>query len=288
MLKSIPKIKILAFLLSSFLAYHIFLYIKFELKYNSSSPFFPRPLETYIQPLTLLFFLAGILQLFVSNFRKTSILKIYLQYYIITSLILLPFNIYWHFFSPDKPIEMTSMFFIILSYAFFVLKAYVLYILQKESRPLLDKQDKGETVFRPVNKWNRLLHHLFDTVFYSLAIYSTSSTYRYLLYNTDFFDHPMLASLIRASNTATGAYIMLSFFALFYYLVLEVVFNITIGKTILGNMIVNDEGARPSIAQRFGRTFCRIIPFNALSFLFSQRGWHDSITNTYVVKAEKH
>ncbi|MDQ8003872.1 MAG: RDD family protein [Pedobacter sp.] len=182
---------------------------------------------------------------------------------------------------------MINPFFIVLNYVLFAFKGYVLYILQKDATPLLDQQDNGDVVFRPVNRWNRLFHHLFDVAFYFSAIYSTSSTYRYLLFNTNFLDIPFLASLIRASNTLTGASIIVSFFTLFYYLVLEVVFNITIGKTILGNIIVNDEGARPSIAQRFGRTFCRLIPFNALSFLFNQRGWHDSITNTYVVKAEK-
>jgi uncharacterized RDD family membrane protein YckC len=72
-------------------------------------------------------------------------------------------------------------------------------------------------------------------------------------------------------------------FLIFYYLVLEGVFNTTAGKCATSTTIVNELGTRPSFAQILGRTFCRLIPFEPFSFLRAgARGWHDSITNTYV------
>ena len=287
MLKSTSRIKVLAYLLSVTFAYILFSNIYFQLKYNSNFPFFGRPLEFYIENLSTILFLIGLAQLFVSRFRKSFVLKIYLQYYIITVLLLLPFKIYWTYFSPNKNTEITTIFFTIVSYVIIALKAYALYILEKQSSPLLEIEDDGNIVFRPVNKWNRIFHYLLDISVYLLAIYSISSTYRYILFNTNFADNLFFGPLISASNTRFGAFIIASLFAIFYYLVLEVFFNTTIGKTLLGNIIVNHQGIRPSLAQRLGRTICRLIPFNALSFVFARRGWHDSITNTYVVKGSE-
>lgn len=42
-------------------------------------------------------------------------------------------------------------------------------------------------------------------------------------------------------------------------------------------------GEKPSFSVIFKRTLCRLIPFDGFSFLGS-RGWHDSISDTYVVE----
>ena len=73
---------------------------------------------------------------------------------------------------------------------------------------------------------------------------------------------------------------------LYFYLILEGIFKTTPGKCITATVIVNEEGDSPSFGQVIGRTFARMIPFDALSFLGSgARGWHDSMSGTYVVKA---
>ena len=61
-------------------------------------------------------------------------------------------------------------------------------------------------------------------------------------------------------------------------------FNTTPGKCATNTVIVNEAGNRPNFGQILGRTFARLIPFDALSF-FSARGWHDSLSGTYVVSA---
>lgn len=75
------------------------------------------------------------------------------------------------------------------------------------------------------------------------------------------------------------------FFAMLYYLVFESLFGRTLGKIITGCVVVNENGLKPSFTVVFVRTLCRLIPFEALSFLTeSEKFWHDSISKTYVVE----
>ena len=74
-------------------------------------------------------------------------------------------------------------------------------------------------------------------------------------------------------------------FAMFYYLVLEGLFGRSFGKFITGSVVVTENGVKPSFSLICVRTLCRLIPFDALSFLGkSGRIWHDSLSNTYVVE----
>jgi uncharacterized RDD family membrane protein YckC len=75
-------------------------------------------------------------------------------------------------------------------------------------------------------------------------------------------------------------------FLLLYYSILEGIFNTTAGKCVTGTTIVNETGERPGFGTILLRTFCRLIPFEPFSFFGADaRGWHDTITNTYVVKS---
>ena len=72
-----------------------------------------------------------------------------------------------------------------------------------------------------------------------------------------------------------------------YYSVLEHKTSRTVGKFITKIMVVMEDGSRPDSGTTLRRTLCRIIPFEAFSFLGSySRGWHDSIPDTYVVRKE--
>jgi uncharacterized RDD family membrane protein YckC len=74
-------------------------------------------------------------------------------------------------------------------------------------------------------------------------------------------------------------------FAMFYYLLFEGLFGRSIAKFITGSIVVNENGKKPSFGFICIRTLCRLIPFDALSFL-SKSGdiWHDSLSKTYVVE----
>lgn len=73
--------------------------------------------------------------------------------------------------------------------------------------------------------------------------------------------------------------------SLAYYLIFEATTSRTLGKLITGTKVVNQDGGTPKFGQIVGRTFCRLIPFEAFSFLgTTARGWHDTIPKTFVVK----
>ena len=72
-----------------------------------------------------------------------------------------------------------------------------------------------------------------------------------------------------------------------YYIVMEGMFGLTIGKLITGTRVVDEQGGPPTWRQAVLRSLARLIPFEAFSVLFSDdgvaRGWHDSLPRTRVV-----
>ncbi len=73
-----------------------------------------------------------------------------------------------------------------------------------------------------------------------------------------------------------------------YYMAFEGLFSRTIGKFVTGTIVVDESGFPPSFGQLLGRTLARFIPFEPFSFLGSRtRGWHDSLSGTYVVRCRK-
>lgn len=83
-------------------------------------------------------------------------------------------------------------------------------------------------------------------------------------------------------NFATlGAILMI----LLYYIICEGLFGRTLGKLITGTKVVDSFGHKPGWGKILGRTFARLIPFEALSFFSSDaRGWHDSLSGTFVTR----
>lgn len=70
---------------------------------------------------------------------------------------------------------------------------------------------------------------------------------------------------------------------LVYYTFLEGIAGISIGKLITGTKVVTHYGEKPGFGQALGRSFARLIPFEALSGLLGEQFWHDSLTETVVV-----
>ena len=70
---------------------------------------------------------------------------------------------------------------------------------------------------------------------------------------------------------------------LFYYISELLLKGRTVGKYITGTKVVTIFGEIPNSSQVLKRTLSRLIPFDALSF-FGENGWHDSWSDTRVVK----
>ena len=79
-------------------------------------------------------------------------------------------------------------------------------------------------------------------------------------------------------------YTFVTCIALVYYNFFEIFFARTVGKFITQTIVVDENGEKPNHERILVRTLCRLIPLEILSFLgMPCRGWHDSISKTYVV-----
>ena len=94
--------------------------------------------------------------------------------------------------------------------------------------------------------------------------------------------------------TANPTDVSLEFVAIFlnlglifcYYAVMESVFQQTVGKMVTGAVVVDEYGQKITFGTAALRTIIRVVPFDALSFLFSVRGWHDRWARTYVMNKQ--
>jgi uncharacterized RDD family membrane protein YckC len=60
----------------------------------------------------------------------------------------------------------------------------------------------------------------------------------------------------------------------------------TVGKYITRTRIVKPDGSKPEPINILGRSLCRLIPFDAFSYLGGEPGWHDRIPKIYVIEDE--
>ena len=75
--------------------------------------------------------------------------------------------------------------------------------------------------------------------------------------------------------------ILVSFAA--YFIILELLFQKTLGKFITKTKVVKMDGQKPNQSDVIVRTVCRFIPFDQVSFLFMKNGFHDVLSKTKVV-----
>jgi len=141
-------------------------------------------------------------------------------------------------------------------------------LLQKIRVPHLTIESNTEDRiqhFQPVGKVQRLINLVLDIV---VIVFTASS---HLIVVSDFF---LSDTLIAIANIAMIPV---------YYFVMETILKTTVGKVTTNSIIVDEKGEKAPFGRVLLRAFCRFIPFDAVSFLFSNRGWHDKLSGTYVV-----
>lgn len=73
--------------------------------------------------------------------------------------------------------------------------------------------------------------------------------------------------------------------SLVYYGAMELTFQRTVGKFVTRTLVTTHNDEIPSPTRLMLRTFCRLIPLELISLVFSSRclAWHDAISGTKVV-----
>tara|TARA_R110002012_G_scaffold321930_1_gene552440 strand:- start:23529 stop:23885 length:357 start_codon:yes stop_codon:yes gene_type:complete len=70
-----------------------------------------------------------------------------------------------------------------------------------------------------------------------------------------------------------------------YYCIFEGMSGQTLGKLVTKTKVVGKNGEKPPLTKIFFRSFLRLIPFDALSYLFgSEQGIHDTYSRTQLTK----
>ncbi|MBJ6367518.1 RDD family protein [Snuella sedimenti] len=117
-----------------------------------------------------------------------------------------------------------------------------------------------------------------------------SSGIRFLNFLIDFIIWLIIATILTMPLGANnGSQMLLGYVIMFlvfigYYGIMEVKFQKTVGKFITKTKVVKLNGEKPEKGDIITRTFCRLIPFDRLSFLFVKNGFHDSLSKTKVIK----
>lgn len=224
--------------------------------------------------------ITGIILFINSQYKSSGLLRFYMGIVVFSY----PFNIgtflYYitreqEFLTSRVTIEPMQYVWLSIGFIFTIACAVGLWLLNKTRVARLTYiYPGGEQMveFTPASRGKRFLNRLIDGIVYGFVMIS-------------FLQNGLFGEGLLDESFITLTLFELPFLIL-YYLFFESIFQSTPGKALTNTIVVNDSGQRPRFIQTLGRTFGRLIPFDALSFFGNDaRGWHDSLPGTYVVEA---
>ncbi|MFV8268726.1 RDD family protein [Flavobacterium sp. GT2N3] len=130
------------------------------------------------------------------------------------------------------------------------------------------------------SKSQRLLNFLIDVLIIYIIEISLGTT---LILIAEITSFPSLSASIESMGIIEQILIGI-IILIIYYSLTEIYFSRTFAKYFTKTMVVMYDGSKPDNKTIFMRTFCRLIPIDPLSYFGNNpRGWHDSISNTFVV-----
>lgn len=98
----------------------------------------------------------------------------------------------------------------------------------------------------------------------------------------------VLYDLVVETEGRLADYVFGAIILIIYYIIIETLTGRSVGKFITKTKVVLYDGSKPKFSDILVRTLCRVIPFEAFSFLGTEgKGWHDSISKTHVVDIAK-
>lgn len=133
-------------------------------------------------------------------------------------------------------------------------------------------------------KWQRFGNYFIDSLVYYFIIFMTGVIAGV---SAELGSDEML---IWISNMTPFTEIAYNWFIMvLYYIFMESLTQHSVGKYITGTIVMCDDGSKPDAGIIGVRTLCRLIPFEQFSFFGTLgRGWHDSLSKTYVVDKKKY
>lgn len=230
----------------------------------------------------------GSLQFIKTKGRETRFIGFVFSVIFFNAIIVLLQSTFYKFFI-TKWQDATSLqiFSIIIGYLALMGVLYVSYRVLKliKSEKEIDVIiTENKTIVTDTGKWQRFFHWIVDLTVMSLVVIPVIISLGYWLADSGILEgNETLQKFFRGR---WSLYTIIFVFILIYYPISEILFGSSPGKFLTESRVVNSKAESPSSSTIFLRTLCRNIPFDALSF-FSKRGWHDSLSETYVVKEKR-
>ena len=136
----------------------------------------------------------------------------------------------------------------------------------------IEKQKEFDS--KEVGSLTRFIHFIIDTILFVILTMIFAFILGLFINSTD---QGLMSILV---------YLMLAAGFFGYYVFMETKYQKTIGKFITKTKVVNKNGTKPEVGDIVRRTFCRLIPFDRISFLFTSNGFHDRLSDTTIIKDE--
>lgn len=140
------------------------------------------------------------------------------------------------------------------------------------------------------SKGNRFANYIVDFIIVLLIFYAIflGPIFIYYAVADDTAAMDSFIYDIENTNPLLDRLITAIVFALIYFAIESLTKGRSVGKFITKTKVVLEDGSKPSSSDYLKRSFSRMIPFEPFSFLGGEgRGWHDTISKTYVVDIDK-
>lgn len=136
------------------------------------------------------------------------------------------------------------------------------------------------------SKGTRFANSILDGIFLQIIYYAVFFIFGffYVFINGENIDSEAIENDSAINFSFILVYILLHFG---YFVLMEYYLGKTLGKYITGTSVISIDGNPPTMKQIVGRTFSRLVPFEALSFL-GENGWHDTWSDTRVINTKNY
>lgn len=234
-----------------------------------------------------LLLLFGSLFFYFTKGKEVRLLRFsYSVLFIVRIFILLRITIGRAFFDFNKGREIDYtwkyFYFMIMPYilcALYLAISYQILKLISETKNLdiIKRENSENYVITETSKSGRLSHLIIDNIILTFLFFQVASFFIQYQMSTD---ENLIPQYV---NNQLGIYIILIILRFIYFPLFEKLFGATPAKFLTDSRVVNSQSETPTFGNIVERTLSRHIPFEAFSFL-GRKGWHDSLTKTYVVK----
>jgi uncharacterized RDD family membrane protein YckC len=153
---------------------------------------------------------------------------------------------------------------------------WLLTALQKTKSLDIDQDElvvTAKTTYVPASNAQRFFHLVIDTII-CLLVFSIFAR---------IFGSGLLEKMENLLGERMLIYFFIIFFRLIYYPFFESIFGATPAKFLTETRVTDISGQKIKFPTALLRTFARFIPFEPFSF-FGAEGWHDSLTQTQVIR----